>query len=847
MSSPTLTKVTINSTDVTSHLINWKETTPDANINQFVVALEKGVYDTESMIRDDPYGTEVLIQRGSLLSTEQNIIRGIILTRETVGQLVTIKVADNLAITKKKKITRTFSSNVDVEEGVISEIFKTLINDYTDLTADDTSVTNSGTDVIVKRLVANNVSVYKMLQDLAELLNWQFFYDSATDKVYFQPKGTRGSSTTLTVGDNIVQRPIWQRDGNSKIRVLTVQGGPTETGTVQNFNGDGSEQEFTLAHTPVTINSIYVNSVLQAGGTEGQTLDADYFVDYANKMIKFSDGSVPGAGSGNIIVDYTYLSPITITGENNIPEGEEITDRRPNLLTVTDVQTYLENKLERYSEDFLKARILVNQISGAERGQTVHIIDTNEAIEDDFIVTDIRREFPYKYDVLEVTTEPLDFDDDFANLEDRVRRIEERLIQEEDLVIILKQGSRFFKIGRRWMKVEKRNIAGENGIYGNPDFGIYGVSKYGDEQSFGFVLGNSKGGILGTSILGSNVSDAVLKFMQQGGDYYFEDFIDDDFKDSSTTADWTGGSISFDAEEIASSKTIDYNHGTITAAKLTATEVSGDFAYFMSADGNSTQFNTGDLTDTTFVAGTVGDYALSFNGSTSKVVTANANESLSLPIMTVSAWIKTSSNGEVIYKNRNGASSDNSDNYNIGVNSSGKVSFHCERASDGAYFSATGTTDVRDDQWHHIAGSFDGQFLKVYVDGILEDTEDSGSVWTPYMGPGGLEIGSNDISDHGTITYFTGYIDEVRVYNRVLLQSEITTLAARGNVSSGIVGKWSFEEGSGDYAFDTSNWERVESGISHTFLNSGTDLKWRAAEKAGSTGEISQIVVEDYH
>ena len=58
-------------------------------------------------------------------------------------------------------------------------------------------------------------------------------------------------------------------------------------------------------------------------------------------------------------------------------------------------------------------------------------------------------------------------------------------------------------------------------------------------------------------------------------------------------------------------------------------------------------------------------------------------------------------------------------------------------------------------------------------------------------------------------------------------------------------------EVSGSFTYEmTANgtdWETVTSGVTHTFSNSGTDLRWRVTENNGSTGEISRIKVENYH
>ena len=44
-----------------------------------------------------------------------------------------------------------------------------------------------------------------------------------------------------------------------------------------------------------------------------------------------------------------------------------------------------------------------------------------------------------------------------------------------------------------------------------------------------------------------------------------------------------------------------------------------------------------------------------------------------------------------------------------------------------------------------------------------------------------------------------------------------------------------------------SNWETTTSGTLHEFTNTGTDLRFRVTENATSTGEISEIKLQEYH
>jgi len=77
------------------------------------------------------------------------------------------------------------------------------------------------------------------------------------------------------------------------------------------------------------------------------------------------------------------------------------------------------------------------------------------------------------------------------------------------------------------------------------------------------------------------------------------------------------------------------------------------------------------------------------------------------------------------------------------------------------------------DVWHHLAGTYDGRQLKLYVDGRLTDTADH--VGSIARSASDVEIGRN--SERNDRLY-TGAIDDVRIYRRALSAAEITSLAA---------------------------------------------------------------------
>ena len=85
------------------------------------------------------------------------------------------------------------------------------------------------------------------------------------------------------------------------------------------------------------------------------------------------------------------------------------------------------------------------------------------------------------------------------------------------------------------------------------------------------------------------------------------------------------------------------------------------------------------------------------------------------------------------------------------------------------------TLTYNDDQWHHLFANVDrtNDLLSVYIDGVSVVTGDLSSFNATVSG--GFDIGWAQAGSR----YFTGQIDDVRIYDRALTDAEITALASK--------------------------------------------------------------------
>ena len=79
----------------------------------------------------------------------------------------------------------------------------------------------------------------------------------------------------------------------------------------------------------------------------------------------------------------------------------------------------------------------------------------------------------------------------------------------------------------------------------------------------------------------------------------------------------------FKVVKTAQSKSVDYNNGTITTAKLTATETIGTFRYWLTADGTNWEEVTNDVAHTFTNTGTDLRWRIQGTGTITQIVISN--------------------------------------------------------------------------------------------------------------------------------------------------------------------------------------------------------------------------------
>jgi hypothetical protein len=130
--------------------------------------------------------------------------------------------------------------------------------------------------------------------------------------------------------------------------------------------------------------------------------------------------------------------------------------------------------------------------------------------------------------------------------------------------------------------------------------------------------------------------------------------------------------------------------------------------------------------------------------------------------------------------------------------------------------------------WSHLALTFNGEHLRLYVNGTQVASVPQTTIYTA---EGATQLGGNLVDSE----YFDGFVDEIRIYNRTLSATEIAADKETGigwDPANRLVAAYSFDEGSGTVAHD--------SVASHdgAFKNGTT---WSGAGKYGSAVRFDGI------
>lgn len=211
-----------------------------------------------------------------------------------------------------------------------------------------------------------------------------------------------------------------------------------------------------------------------------------------------------------------------------------------------------------------------------------------------------------------------------------------------------------------------------------------------------------------------------------------------------------------------------YSYGSPVHDVNNTPNQTNNLAGYWPFDGGTQDFsgnaNTGTNNGATFAAGKI-NQALSFDGTNNYVEVADS-ATLEPSSVTLEAWVKGSSPGSYKYIASKFYNSDRA-SYALYTSSSGGLRFYIGYAG-GYVLSPDAGTGIWDNNWHHVVGTYDGLNVRLYEDGTEIGSGTPTTVNIVYN-TDNFYVGRS----YGSGYYFHGIIDEVKIYNRALTDTEV--------------------------------------------------------------------------
>ena len=483
------TTVTLNGTDVSSYLTKYEITDVignDLTVGKFEfhMGIANNINLTSTMT--------VVVTRYLLDGTTITLFRGYVTEFSKRTPIYEIRAADKHWLLSRQLINYSYDSNVDSSAGNISKIAYDIAVTRGGMSATwGTEFQDSGSTQVLSRFICRKASMLERIFVLSDSLGWQFYYSSQDDKSYFQEQGYTSFTDVeytlkTTSTDTILGMPEWRDERKFMINQIEIVGEPVEVETTEQFSGDGVEDEFTLSKIPVSV-KVYVDAgggdVLQTGGMVDSTSSYDYYIDEVNKKIIFVTASIPPVGVDNVTVNYSYYEPINLVRKDQASiDSYGLYEARKvykDVLSVEDAIQRSNQILNLYSNPIKVGKLQIAGCYDLRAGMKVQINDRLHNVNDEFIVTKIIYRDPQLIDEIEVVSKFLPDEDFLTNVAYRVKRLEDKNIQDQDLLLDVKDSQHYIDYNRRYLKVQSRDI-GDAFILDHLDNAVLDTSELGE-------------------------------------------------------------------------------------------------------------------------------------------------------------------------------------------------------------------------------------------------------------------------------------------------------------------------------------------------------------------------------
>jgi len=472
--------------NVTSYRLNWtNEEDWGESIALLEIKFSKNI-DKVITLKDGLY---IQIRRGFSDVSEEYIFEGTIVNLETVTQKYKATCFSLLQEGIKGRVKKVWDRAIDIEQGVGSEIFKTLCT-LSNVPFLNSNIPSTGTEenLRLQKFIADGEDPYQKMQRLAEYYNRIVGYIPGQGAT-FLPKSFVEYEKTLTVGQQINGELVWDDDALQLCNKVIVNGATVYDKITQTFAATGTQ--FNLSRTPedTEVRQDNETGALFVRGQKDTPGDWDYYVDVENQRLIFKEEQ------SNIWIRYGAQVPIPRIwsnftsidehgGPQKTPHIKEFTF--PEMKDVADVDKWAQEYLAKYSIPFVNTQAPINDRALQEAGfikpgYLVNIVDTRNNKNVNVLVTKIRRTFPHTNDIITVGDKVWRLEDWDADIEKKIDKLTRELSKNQDIIVEALQFEGQIRFGRRYKEVKQTTLL-EGAVWDHPLLGWWDEHPFGNED-----------------------------------------------------------------------------------------------------------------------------------------------------------------------------------------------------------------------------------------------------------------------------------------------------------------------------------------------------------------------------
>lgn len=283
----------------------------------------------------------------------------------------------------------------------VGEIIEDVIANFTNLTY----ASSNSTGIIVDKIAFNKKTVAEIIEFFSKALFYRFRTDYLKN-CYFEKDEAENSGVTLTVGDNVINIPLWDRNTNDVVTKITVEGGTQNFTTQDSYTASASQTDFILTYKPNAAIKVTVDGTEKQPEVESSST-GDYIVDIEEqKQIIFN---TPLTGGETVVIAYTYDRPIQVEAEIYLEDdfGNQIIkerfEKKKYIKKYQEARKYAQKYLSVFGQPNKSTTLIISNFNAdLVAGNIVRVIDSYEGISENFVIQGVEYKYPENQSIIYV-------------------------------------------------------------------------------------------------------------------------------------------------------------------------------------------------------------------------------------------------------------------------------------------------------------------------------------------------------------------------------------------------------------------------------------------------------------